>query len=179
MSNSNHFAQEAQMLKSLVQQVHPLYEASAQMFSSLDPKTASWKDLSNSIRNAHAFSTQLVDLIYGYAMNLAEVESSKRMFGGSRAAMQVASALQPEIDKFKSLSAQWKMRADEFGVTLIRNSAPDEIGQMADAELLDAYRYRSTKLTEEAFQELVSDVKVRYGIGTNEFQIWLKETGNE
>jgi hypothetical protein len=179
MSDANHYAQQAMMYKSMVQQIAPIYEAAEKSWELVDPATADWKTLSNPIRAAHTYATQMVDCVFGYGSNMAEVERAKSIFRGSKAAMEVAQAFQPEIEKWKAKATRWFDLAKQYQVTLCREDAPDEIGLLADAELLDAYRHRGTKIPEADFEALVEDIKQRFSISTTDFEIWLAETGNK
>ena len=179
MSDANYSAQQAQIFKSMVQQMAPLYEAAEKAWDEVDPKTADWKTLSNPIRAAHTYAVQMVDCVFGYATNMAEVERARSIFRGSKAAMEVAQAFQPEIEKWKSKAVRWSDLAKLYEVTLCREDAPDEVGLLADAELLDAFRHRGTKIPEVDFVSLVEDIKQRFSISSADYDSWLMATGNK
>ena len=78
-------------------------------------------------------------------------------------------------DWTKAAVAKWNKIATEYGVTLVDNQKDDvEIALMADAALVDIYRYTGTKWDKTEAGSLVKRVRDKFEIGDEDFATWKK-----
>jgi hypothetical protein len=177
-SDEQYCAEQVVLHKSMYEQVQPQYEQVARQWESFSNRDVSWIEKSDVIRRAHALASQLTDVMFSIAMYSAERERYRGFFGGSRAAAEVASRFQPEIDKMKAVVEKWKALAAENEVTLCREDVLDEIPVLADAVLLDAHLQRGKRLTAKESQQLIDTTLAQYSIPKDHFEKWCKATGN-
>lgn len=179
-SDQQYCAEQVTLHKSLYAQVQPRYEQVAKEWeSTLKLSDVSWIVKSDLIRRAHELATQLTDALFNVAMYSAELERYRGFFGGSRAAAEVASRFQPEVDKMKAVVAKWVSIASENEVTLCRDEVLDEIPVLADATLCDAFLQRGKKLSAKESNDLIEVTLSKYAISQADFQKWCDSTGNK
>ncbi len=74
--------------------------------------------------------------------------------------------------------AKWDKIAADYGVTLVDHEKEDvEIALMADAALVDIYRYTGSKWNKSETKSLVKNVREKFQITDEDFAVWQKGQG--
>ena len=172
---SGHFYKEAQQYKIIYDQVSAEYKQFESQWASLNLDTAHWAEIANVIRLANASAKQSFSTGYSYFVNMIEHQKEGSIFGVKKRMESFASANRHIADWTKAAVAKWDKLATEYGVTLVdeKNEAVD-IALMADAWLLDIYRYTGNKWDETESKVLVNQVLEKFQISSEEFETWKR-----
>jgi hypothetical protein len=175
MSGAKHFANQAIFFADAMKMSLGPYRAAEQQFEKLDKDNPPWTLLSRSIRAAYTYGSIHLESLQGFVLNTANYESAKSIFGGSKKAAAVISEWQSDTDDYRKELTRWENLAKKNGITLCREDSDTEIALLADAELLDIYKYRDIKFTVKEAQEMIEEVKSRFSISESDFKIWLSQ----
>jgi hypothetical protein len=172
---SGHFYKEAQQYKIVYDQVSSEYKQYESQWNSLNLETTHWTEIADLIRWANASARQSYSTGYSYYVNMIEHQKEGSIFGVKKRMESFASANRHIADWTKAAVAKWDKLATEYGVTLVdeKNDVVD-IALMADAWLIDIYRYKGSKWEEDESQVLVNQVLEKFGIGSEEFEAWKR-----
>jgi hypothetical protein len=175
MSRANYFANQATIFADAIKMSLGPYRAAEQQFEELDKANPPWNLLSRSIRAAHTYGNIHLESLKGFVLNTANYESAKSIFGGAKRAATVINEWQTDIDDYSKEIARWENLARKNGITLCRQDSDTEIALLADAELIDIYKYRDIKFTGKEAKEMIEEVKSRYSISEADYKIWLTQ----
>ncbi len=175
MSGAKHFVNQAMVFADAMKMSLGPYRAAEQQFDELDEINPPWTLLSRSIRAAHTYGSIHLESLKGFVLNTANYESAKSIFGGPKRAATVIAEWQTDIDNYKMELTRWENLAKKNGITLCREDSDTEIALLADAELLDIYKYRDIKFTGQEAKEMIEEVRSRFSISEDDFKIWLTQ----
>ena len=175
---TGHFYKEAQTHKIIYEQVSQAYEQQETLWRALNLDTAHWTDIAETIRWANAMAKESFSAGYNYFINMIEHQKEGSIFGAKKRMESFASSNGHIADWTKTAVAKWDKLAAEYGVTLVDNEQDDvEIALMADAALVDIYRYTGTKWDEAEAESLVKKVRDKFEIEDEDFATWEKARG--
>jgi len=138
-------------------------------------ETSHWTEKAEVIRWANEMARQSYSTGYGYIVNMIEHLKTGNPFTAKKKMETFAHDNRNIADWTKAAVAKWDVIAAEYGVTLVDNENNDvEIALMADAALIDIYKYRGTKWDEKEASDLTKKVLLKFQISDEEFQNWKK-----
>jgi len=115
---------------------------------------------------------------YAYFTYMIEHQKEGSIFGAKKRMESFANANRNIADWTKAAVAKWDKIAMEYGVTVVDNKKDDvEIALMADASLVDIYRYLGSKWEKAEAESLVRNVRDKYEISDEDFAAWKKVRG--
>jgi len=175
---TGHFYQEAQTHKVIYDQVSQAYEQHEAQWKALNLDSAHWTDVAEVIRWANAMARESFSSGYNYMINMVEHQKEGSIFGAKKRMETFANANRHIPNWTRAAVAKWDKLATEYGVSLVDNEKDDvEIALMADAALIDIYRYTDTKWDETEAQSLIRKVREKFEISEADFTQWQKIRG--
>jgi hypothetical protein len=159
-------------------QVSQAYEQHEAQWKALNLETAHWTEIAEVIRWTNAMAKESFSTGYNYFINMIEHQKEGSIFGVKKRMESFASANRHIADWTKVAVAKWDKIATEYGVTLIDHDRDDvEIALMADAALVDIYRYLGSKWDKSEMKSLVKNVREKFEITDEDFIAWQKTRG--
>ena len=172
---AGHWYKEAQEQKMIHDQVSQAYEQHEAQWKMLNLETAHWTEIADVIRWANAMAKESLSTGYAYFTYMIEHQKEGSIFGAKKRMESFANANRNIADWTKAAVAKWNKIATEYGVTLVDNQKDDvEIALMADAALVDIYRYTGNKWDKTEAGSLVKRVRDKFEIGDEDFATWKK-----
>jgi hypothetical protein len=173
---AGHFYKEAQSHKVIYDQVSHAYEQHEAEWKLLNLETAHWTEIAEVIRWANAMAKESFSNGYNYFVYMIEHQKEGSIFGAKKRMESFASANKHIADWTKVAVAKWDKLATEYGVTLVDHEKDEiEIALMADASLVDIYRYTNSKWSKAEADLLVKKVREKFEISDQEFANWKKQ----
>jgi hypothetical protein len=159
-------------------QVSQAYEQHEAQWKMLNLDTAHWTEVAEVIRWANAMAKESFSTGYAYFTYMIEHQKEGSIFGVKKRMESFANANRNIADWTKAAVAKWDKIATEYGVTLVDHQKDDvEIALMADASLVDIYRYSGSKWDKTETASLVQHVRDKYEISDEDFAAWKKVRG--
>jgi hypothetical protein len=175
---SGHFYKEAQSHKMIYDQVSQAYEQHEAEWKALNLDSANWTEIAEVIRWANAMAKESFSNGYNYFVYMIEHQKEGSIFGAKKRMESFASANKHIADWTRAAIAKWDKLATDYGVTLIDREKNDvEIALMADASLLDIYRYTGSKWDKSEAKVLIKKVRDKFQISDEDFTAWQKARG--
>lgn len=172
---AGHWYKEAQEQKMIYDQVSQAYEQHEAQWKALNLDTAHWTEIAEVIRWANAMARQSFSTGYNYFRFMIEHQKEGSIFGAKKRMESFANSNRNIADWTKAAVAKWDKLATEYGVTLVDYEKDDvEIALMADASLVDIYRYLGIKWDATEADSLVKTVRDKFSINDQEFSDWKK-----
>ena len=175
---AGHWYKEAQEQKMIHDQVAQAFEQHEGQWKMLNLETAHWTEIAEVIRWANAMAKESFSTGYAYFTYMIEHQKEGSIFGVKKRMESFANANRNIADWTKAAVAKWDKLAADYGVTLVDHKKDDvEIALMADASLLDIYRYTGTKWDKAEADSHVKKVKDKFEISEDDFASWKKVRG--
>jgi hypothetical protein len=175
---AGHFYKEAQTHKIVYDQTSQAYEQHEAKWKTLNLENAHWTEIADVIRWANAMAKESFSAGYGYFVNMIEHQKEGSIFGAKKRMESFASSNRHIADWTKAAVTKWDNLAIEYGVTLVDNEKNEvEIALMADAALIDIYRYTGNKWEKLDSEILITQVLDKYEINEHDFESWQKIRG--
>lgn len=175
---TGHFYKEAQIHKMIYDQVSLAYDQYEAQWKTLDLEAAHWTEIADVIRWANSMARESFSSGSNYMLNMVEHQREGSIIGAKKRMESFANANRHIPDWTKAAVARWDKFAAEYGVTLVDNKNEDiEIPLMADASLIDIYRYTGTKWSEAEARSLAGKVREKFDIAEQDFSAWMKIRG--
>jgi hypothetical protein len=175
---TGHWYKEAQEQKMIHDQVSQAYEQHEAQWKMLNLDTAHWTEIAEVIRWANAMAKESFSTGYAYFTYMIEHQKEGSIFGVKKRMEAFANANRIIADWTKAAVAKWDKIATEYGVTLVDHQKDDvEIALMADASLVDIYRYSGSKWDKAETVSLVRHERDKYEISDEDFAGWKKVRG--
>lgn len=172
---TGHFFKEAQTYKIVYDQTSQAYEQHEAQWKALNLESAHWTEIADVIRWANAMAKESFSAGYGYFLNMVEHQKEGSIFGAKKRMEAFASSNRHIADWTKAAVAKWNKIAIDYGVTLVDNEKNEvEIPLMADAALIDIYRYTGDKWEKSESEILIRRVLDKYQINEHDFESWQK-----
>jgi hypothetical protein len=175
---SEHYYKEAQLHKMMYDQVAQTYEQNEAQWKALNLDTAHWTEVAEVIRWANSMAKESFSTGYSYFVNMIEYKKSGLIFGAKKRMESFASENKHIAEWTRAAVAKWDKIAAEYGVTLVDHENEDiEIALMADASLLDIYKYTGSKWDKAEAKLLIKKVRKLFKISDEDFIVWQKARG--
>jgi hypothetical protein len=172
---AGHWYKEAQSHKMIYDQVSHAYAEHDAQWNSLNLETAHWTEIADVTRWANSMAKQSFSSGYNYFVFMIEHQKEGSIFGVKKRMEAFASANKHIADWTKAAVAKWDKLATDYGVTLVdSDNEAVEIALMADASLLDIYRYTGSKWDKTEADALIKNLLEKYQITDVEFEAWQK-----
>lgn len=175
---AGHWYKEAQEQKMIYDQVSQAYEQHEAHWKMLNLDNAHWTEIAEVIRWANAMARESFSTGYNYFRFMIEHQKEGSIFGAKKRMESFANANRNIADWTKAAVAKWDKLATDYGVTLVDHEKEDvEIALMADASLVDIYRYTGSKWDKAEAKTLVKNVRDKFEISDEDFVAWIKARG--
>ena len=175
---SEHYYKEAHLHKMMYDQISQTYEQNEAQWKALNLKTAHRTEIAEVIRWTNSMAKESFSAGYSYFVNMIEYEKSGSIFGAKKRMESFASANKHIAEWTRAAVTKWDKIAAEYGVTLVDHENVDiEISLMADASLLDIYRYTGSKWSKTEAKLLIKKVCEKFKISNEELTVWQKARG--
>jgi hypothetical protein len=175
---TGHWYKEAQEQKLIHDQVSRAYEQHEVQWKMLNLETTHWTEIAEVIRWTNAMAKESFSTGYAYLTYMIEHQKEGSIFGAKKRMESFANANRNIADWTKAAVVKWDKIATEYGVTLVDNQKDDvEIALMADASLIDIYRYTGTKWDRTEAGALVKKVREKFEIRDDDFAAWRQARG--
>lgn len=175
---SEHYLKEAKLHKMMFDQVSHSFEQNEAQWESLNLEKAHWTEIAEVIRWANSMAKESYSTGYSYFVNMIEYEKNGSIFGAKRRMESFANSNKHIADWTRAAVAKWDKIAAEYGVTLVDHDKDDiEIALMADACLLDIYKYTGSKWNKDEAKLLIKKVREQFKISDEDFKVWQKARG--
>jgi hypothetical protein len=172
---AGHWYKEAQSHKMIYDQVSQAYEQHEAQWKALNLDTAHWTEIAEVIRWSNAMARESFSSGYNYFTYMIEHQKEGSIFGVKKRMESFANANRHIADWTRAAVAKWDKLAADYGVTLVDNGNDDvEIALMADASLVDIYKYLGTKWDKPEAELLVKNVQEKFQISDEDFRTWKK-----
>lgn len=172
---AGHWYKEAQEQKMIHDQVSQAYEQHEAQWKMLNLDTAHWTEIADVIRWANVMAKESFSTGYNYFTYMIEHQKEGSIFGVKKRMEAFANANRNIADWTKAAVAKWDKLATEYGVTLVNHQNENvEIALMADAALLDIYRYTGSKWDKAEAESLLRNVREKFQINDEDFAAWKK-----